>query len=165
MSRPRTLSHLHILATALVVAALVASFCAPAEAGRARRCPRARATPATQAAPSATAAAPAVATTPAAAGIVVGIDPETGRLGMPTAAQMLELSAAERTGLLRTSEGLTEVQLPDGSWMVDLQGRFQVFSVVRLDPRSGRVFTCVDEEKALARALVAPVPSPALEER
>jgi hypothetical protein len=153
MNRPRRSLHAPHLVTALVVAALALSLCAPAEAGRTKRRPRPRA------------AATAVVPAPAAPGMVVGIDPETGRLGMPTAAQMLELSAAERTGLLRTSDGLTEVVLPDGSVMVDLQGRFMTYAVVRLDALGGRAFTWADDAPALWRALAAPAPAPALEER
>jgi hypothetical protein len=136
------------------VAALALSLCAPAEAGRTKRRPRTPSSVATRPAPA-----------PSPAGAVIGIDPETGRLGMPTAAQMLELSAAERTGLLRTSDGLTEVVLPDGSVMVDLQGRFMTYSVVRLDGRGGYRFTCAEDAPALWRALTAPVAAPALEER
>ncbi len=154
MNRPRLSPRMVHLVTALLVAALALSLVAPAEAKGTKRRPRKRAAVPT-----------AVAPAPVPAGMVVGIDPETGRLGMPTAAQMLELSAAERTGLLHTSEGLTQVQLPDGSWMSDLQGRYQTFTVVRLDPLGGRVFTSVDEAPALLRALTTPAPTPTLEER
>lgn len=154
MNRPRRSLHAPHLVAALIVAALALSLCAPAEAGRTKRRPR---TPGSVATPPAPAPSPA--------GAVIGIDPETGRLGMPTAAQMLELSAAERTGLLRTSDGLTEVVLPDGSVMVDLQGRFMTYAVVRLDALGGRAFTWADDAPALWRALAAPAPAPALEER
>ena len=101
MNRPRPSLRTTHLVTALVVAALALSLCAPAEAKGTKRRPRRRTR---RSRPSARPRRPA--------GMVIAIDPETGRLGMPTAAQMLELSAAERTGLLRTSEGLTEVRSP-----------------------------------------------------
>ncbi len=107
--------------------------------------------------------------------MVVGVDPETGRLGMPSPGQMgqllpsesLLLSPAERTGLLRTATGLEAVRLPDGSMKIDLQGRFMDYSVMRLDaggrPRHG----CVDDAAALSRWLGGcddgPAPAPVLE--
>jgi len=162
MSRPHLLPCNLPIGTALVVAALLVSLCAPAEAGRAKRRPSAK-----TGAPAATqpAAAPAVAAAPATAGMVAAINPATGRLGRPTAAQMLKLSAAEHAGLLHTSEGLTEVQLPDGSWMSDLQGRFHMYSAVGLDGFGWCRFSCVDGEPALLRALAPAAPAPALVER
>lgn len=154
MSRPRPSLPVTPLVTALLVAALALALGAPADARGAKRRPRK---------PTVTAAAPVQA--PAPAGAVIAVDPETGRLGMPSAAQMLELSAAERTGLLRSSAGLESVRLPDGSWMVDLQGRFQSFTVVRLDALGGRRFVHADEPSALWRALTAPPAHPLPEER
>jgi hypothetical protein len=115
------------------------------------------------------AAAPAAvrpAAQPAAsAGMVVGIDPETGRLGLPSSDQMLQLSPAEKTGLLRTSAGLTPVRLPDGTVKVDLQGRFLDFSVVRLDANGRLQVGCVEDASGLARWMgTSPsAPAPALE--
>jgi hypothetical protein len=160
MSRPRPFSRTPHIVTALLVAALALSLCAPAEAGRARRGPRAKA----KAAAVVSQPAPAP---PAVSGAVIAVDPETGQLGMPTAAQLLELSAAERNGLLRTSAGLSEVRLPDGSWMVDLQGRFMEFSLVGLDPLGRTWLLPVNEETPLRRLLTQPpsAPTPAAEER
>lgn len=152
MNRPRPSLRTTHLVAALLVAALALSLCAPAGARGTKRRPRPRSAVATQPAP-------------VPAGAVIAIDPETGRLGMPTAAQMLELSAAERTGLLRTADGLVPVRLPDGSIMVDLQGRFQTFTILRLDALGRPQLLPAEDMPALQRALAAPAPAPAAEER
>jgi hypothetical protein len=159
MSRPRPFPRISHIVTPLLVAALALSLCAPAGAGRARRGPPAKAKAAAVSQP-----APAP---PAVSGAVIAVDPETGQLGMPTAAQLLELSAAERNGLMRTSAGLSEVRLPDGSWMVDLQGRFMEFSLVGLDPLGRTWLLPVNEETPLRRLLTQPpsAPGPPAEER
>lgn len=99
--------------------------------------------------------------------MVVSIEPESGRLVPPSADEMAILSAAERTGLLRTSAGLPEIRGPGGAIGVDLQGRFMEFTVVRLG-RDGRLhFQGVNEASALLRLLDqrTPAPTPACEER
>lgn len=149
----------------LAVACLALLLCAPAHAAQsARRTVRHR--PAT--------ARPVVAATVAAptppfgaAGMVIAIDPETGALVAPTAEQARALTAAERTGLMRTSEGLTQVRLADGSVKVDLQGRFMEYSLVQLDRTGCPHFRCVNDETVL-RALLAryaPVSTPVYEEK
>ena len=143
----------------LSVACLALLLCAPAQAGRgARRAARPRPAAAHPTAPSAPAGA---------AALIVAKDPETGALVPPTAEQVLKLTAAERTGLMRTTEGLSEVRYPDGSVKVDLQGRFMEFGVARLEQGClPRLFWADDE--ATLRALLArraPLPTPALEER
>ena len=152
MSRPRLLPRVLPVATTLLVAALLLALGAPALAGRAKPRPPAKADATVQPAP-------------APAGMVAAVDPLTGRLGRPTAAQRLGLGAAERTGLLHSSEGLTEVRLPDGSWMSDLQGRFQMYSAAGPDAFGRCRFSCVAGEPALFRALGPAAPAPALVER
>jgi hypothetical protein len=152
----------------LAVVCLALLLCAPAQAARsARRTVRHRPATASQTKPIAPAVAPKATPVRTTPGMVVSIEPETGRLIMPTAEEMALLSVAEQTGLLRTSAGLTEVRLPDGTVMVDLQGRFMEFTVARLD-REGRLhFRGVNEAPALLRLLdpCTPVPSPICEER
>jgi hypothetical protein len=113
------------------------------------------------------ATAPAAPALTAAAGMVVAIDPETGALTLPTPEQMLALTPQERTGLLRTTAGLQAVRLPDGTVMLDLQGRFMEFAVVQLDAQGRPYFRCLDDPAALRRALLecAPAPAPAAEEK
>ncbi len=107
------------------------------------------------------------AATPAAQGMVVGINPETGRLGMPSREDLLQLSPPERIGLLRSAAGLVAVRLPDGSMMLNLQGRFMDYSIVRLDAAGHPRLGCVDDAAGLARWFGArepqSAPAPALE--
>ncbi|MGH7342904.1 MAG: post-PEP-CTERM-1 domain-containing protein [Candidatus Rokuibacteriota bacterium] len=85
--------------------------------------------------------------------MVVGIDPETGRLGMPTPEQMEELSGLATPEIDHSSEGLVEVHHPDGSVSVDLQGRFQEFATVRIGQDGKLVFQCVDGRDNAERLL------------
>ena len=73
--------------------------------------------------------------------MVVGIDPETGKLGLPSRAFRDRLSASP--ALDRSMTGLTVVTRPDGSKHLDLKGRFQEYTVLRLTPGGRRVETCV----------------------
>jgi hypothetical protein len=104
-----------------------------------------------------------------AAGMVVGIDPETGKLGPPTAEQRRELeqiAASERTLLSRSSVGLVEEHRPDGTVHVDLQGRFQDYMTVRIGPDGSKAFGCVDDTTGYSDGSKAPPPAaPTLEER
>ena len=98
---------------------------------------------------------------PAVGGMLIGIDPETGKLGMPTREQWNELSDLEQQRLDHSSAGLVEVHHPDGSVSVDLQGRFQEFATVRIGPDGKLVFQCVDGAENAERALKAPILGPA----
>jgi hypothetical protein len=76
-------------------------------------------------------------------------DPETGELGPPPATIPAEagiptarLSAATRQKLNRSSEGLQARTLPDGTRLIDLQGRFQNFSVATLDEHGEAHLNC-----------------------
>jgi len=61
----------------------------------------------------------------------VYIDPETRKLGgPPPGIEPTGLSIAEQNKLSRSGEGLEKRQLPDGTLLVNLQGRFQNMSVV-----------------------------------
>jgi len=108
---------------------------------------------------SARAAAAAVATPgipaapPATAGVVVGIDPETGRLGMPTPPQLQQLSAQEMEMVSRSQAGLVEHRLPGGAVYIDLEGRFQDLVFVRIGPDGSPTFECVEDSAAARGAL------------
>ncbi|HET9950606.1 MAG TPA: hypothetical protein VFS09_02300 [Candidatus Eisenbacteria bacterium] len=98
--------------------------------------------------------APAIAAaTPAtprgSAGMIVGIDPETGKLGLPSKAERAALDRAANLSpaLDRSDAGLTVIHRPDGSMMVDLQGRFQDYAVMRITPDGRKVETCVQESE------------------
>ena len=98
---------------------------------------------------------------PAVGGMLIGIDPETGKLGMPTREQWNELSDLEQQRLDHSSAGLVEVHYPDGSVSEDLQGRFQEFATVRIGPDGKLVFQCVDGAENAERALKGPILGPA----
>jgi hypothetical protein len=84
-----------------------------------------------------------------AAGMRIFKDPETGEIGMPTADQSAVLETDANS---EDMTGLTQVTLPDGSVMIDLQGRFQESMVMQITPSGERVVTCTrDVKKTLAQ--------------
>ena len=84
---------------------------------------------------------------------------------MPTAGQLAELSALERNMTSHSDEGLVVTHHPDGSMSMDLQGRFQEFTTVRIGPDGKLIFQCTDNAAAVKRALADTRPAPtALEE-
>lgn len=101
---------------------------------------------------------------PAAAGVVVGVDPETGLLGMPTRAQAASLLGLPGLSLNHSTDGLVVQHLPDGSLMLDLQGRFREYYIVHVDPQGHLLRQCLGDPLTIRRELVTP-PPPALEER
>ncbi len=119
--------------------------------------------------------APATKEAPArAAGMVVGIHPETGRPGMPTPEQREEIrnaagAALQSSALDRSGEGLQVVHRPDGSRSIDLQGRFHEYAVIRIRPNGAKEQTCVqgpDLEAALGgKDHSAPSPTEPTESR
>lgn len=152
----------------VAVVSLSLLFCAPAQGSRsARRIVKHRPVAGSPARAASSAVRPATAAPLVPPGMVISVEPETGLLVIPSADEMLRLSAAERTGLLRTSAGLNEVHLPNGAVTVDLQGRFMEFTVVRRDLQGRLHFLGVDEAPALVRLIDprTPAPTPACEER
>ena len=107
--------------------------------------------------------APAESAPPvAAAGLVAFIDPATGGL---TATPTEEQRAAMRTALAAlvydSGEGLVEVRLPDGSVVMDLQGRFQEAVVIQVKPDGTQHRQCLGSvPDAAATPLSAPAPAP-----
>lgn len=99
---------------------------------------------------------------PGMAGMIVALDPETGALGMPSARQADALLRSEENMLSRSTEGLQAQYLPDGSVMLDLQGRFQEFSVARIGADGRVTFECLSSADAVRSALRAPLPRPAV---
>jgi len=73
----------------------------------------------------------------------VYIDPKTGKLGgPPPGTEPPGLSIAEQNKLSRSHQGLEKRQLPDGTLLVNLQGRFQNMSVVTMTPDGESHITC-----------------------
>ena len=100
------------------------------------------------------AAAPAAPSTVAgAAGMRIYKDPDTDEIGPPTAGAAI----LDGDGTSQDMTGLTKVTLPDGSVMVDLQGRFQEAMVMQIDAHGNRVVTCTqDVKKTLSHPPVSP---------
>ncbi len=94
---------------------------------------------------------------PAAAGMRAYRDPETGLVG-----GMGPLPAIGTDGLPRLDEAPTDLpqtRLPDGSWLIDLQGWYQDYAVLRIDAQGHRVMSCTPHPRAVLRnapVVVAP---------
>jgi len=107
------------------------------------------ATPAAQARPQSIAPA-ADAFAPGTAGMRVQLDPETG--GLAPAKSTSSMESAEALGLSHSSEGLRQVVLPDGSVMVDLEGRFQEYAIMEIGPDGRKRMRCVQQPQQLQPA-------------
>jgi len=110
---------------------------------------------------SAPAASPSTATTVAPAtvagevGMKIYKDAE-GEIGPPDAGDAVQANDGA-DGTSQDMAGLQKVTLPDGSIMVDLQGRFQEAMVMQITPDGKRVVTCTsDVKKTLSHPPVAP---------
>jgi hypothetical protein len=69
-------------------------------------------------------------TTAAAAGMRAYVDPATGKLvSQPVTAEQQRQATASEPAFSQDSSDLRVVQMPDGSTMMDLQGRFQQATV------------------------------------
>jgi hypothetical protein len=101
---------------------------------------------------------------PGSAGMIVTIDPETGRLAAPTPAVLAQLLGTRDLTLNHSTEGLVERRMPDGSYMLDLQGRFREYYLVRIDADGGLHPSCLNESDAILKTLLTP-PAPAAEDR
>jgi hypothetical protein len=94
----------------------------------------------------------------ATAGLLIAIDPETGRVTAPTVEQRRALragfGAAEAPG--KPDEFLPVERITRGGELAHLEGRFQVFSVARRDA-SGRIVTdCAADSAAAVQFLLRP---------
>jgi hypothetical protein len=95
---------------------------------------------------------------PGTAGMVVALDPETGTVGMPTAEQMKAFDDQMKASLNQSDVGLEFVNRPDGSTIVDLQGRYQSMSIAKIGPDGRPQTTCVDTHEAARAALDGTAP-------
>lgn len=154
---PRSRAAAPAIARAPQPAPIPAAVPAPSPAAARARTPD----PGAHAAGRALAAAPQ--TTAAEGGRMVAIDPETGQLGAPTPEQIQALRPAlERAVESRTDEGLKETRLPDGTVILDLDGRFQEHAMARV--QNGRVILgCKHDDGRPVNAARDSVPAPALE--
>ncbi len=102
---------------------------------------------------------------------MVAIDPETGQLGAPSPEQARTLRLAVGSAAVSTNdEGLVETHLPDGTVILDLDGRFQDYALARVDKYGNLVHGCVHDDGGLHKtldskqALRDTIRAPALEE-
>ena len=100
-----------------------------------------------------------------AAGMVVGIDPETGQLGAPTAEQLRDLSRLAGESVSKTSEGLTEIHLADGTVIATLDGRFEEHIIMSIGPDGKPKYGCVHGDDHAHKAMKSTTPVPVLEEK
>ena len=82
------------------------------------------------------------------AGQDVQIDSQTGDIQRLTPQEAEKLAAGLKPMLNQSTEGLVEVQQPDGSVSVDLQGRFQNVTVARVNTDGSVSQSCVDNPRA-----------------
>jgi hypothetical protein len=87
------------------------------------------------------------------------IDPETGELsvGGPVPAGEVELDADTQNALRHDHEGLEVVRHADGSESMDLQGRYQSVSIIRID-ENGKKTICAGDAHQAHRALDTSTP-------
>lgn len=95
---------------------------------------------------------------PGVAGMVVGIDPESGELTMPSAAQFKELQAAGPSQVVVPAEPTETIHFPNGAIGTAAAGEV-TFATVHIDATGKKVF---DHSEATAPAQPA---KPALEEK
>jgi hypothetical protein len=152
-----------------VNAPMVRTVAAGPEAPNANIAPTAKravaAAPAPQAAVQGPPAPAGIAGALGTAGMLVGIDPETGALGPPSREFRARLFRSP--ALDRSMTGLTVVSRPDGSKHIDLQGRFQEYTIIRLTPDGRREQMCVQgtEVEAARQGTADARPSPEHEVR
>jgi hypothetical protein len=82
-------------------------------------------------------------TSPGQSAARVYIDPKTRKpVGPPPGIEPPGLIIAEQNRLSRSDKGLEKRQLPDGTSLVNLQGRFQNMTVVNKTPDGKSHMTC-----------------------
>jgi len=101
----------------------------------------------------------------ASAGVVVGIDPETGQVGGLDAAQMARLSAAMRAGQASAPQRSAPIHHADGRVSMYVGNWMREYSVVRLGADGRPVFGCVDSRDAAVRLAHTKPATPGPEER
>jgi len=98
------------------------------------------------------------ATVAGQAGMRIFRDPVTGEIGPPPADAGAHIESAV---IPADDAGLRQVRLPDGSYMVDLQGRYEESMVMQIDANGNRVVRCVDDPKKALQQKPTPAVSQA----
>jgi len=90
-------------------------------------------------------------------GVMAAIDPATGKLRQPTAAESKALAAGVESLLKRSASTLQAKQTADGTMSVDLGTSFLNISIAQVGPNGAVQQICVDNAAA-ANALVTAAP-------
>ena len=85
-----------------------------------------------------------------AAGMVVVLDRDTGKTRPLTSAEALHLAEGIRALVNQSTDGLVEVRNADGSYSMDLQGRFQSVMLAKREDDGTVSQACVDNVEAAA---------------
>lgn len=99
-------------------------------------------------------------------GLQVVIDPSTGQLRVPTPEETQALSASLEQIFNQSTEGLQVEERPDGTLVLDLQGRFMHGVLAQKNADGTLTSHCTNDPRqarAFLRAVPAPQPRPALE--
>lgn len=82
------------------------------------------------------------------AGQDVQVDPQTGQMKELTPEEAQKMAAGLKKMVNQSTDGLVEVQHPDGSVSMDLEDRFQSVTVARVNKDGTVTQSCVDNPKA-----------------
>ena len=107
-----------------------------------------------------TRAAAKTARAPGSAGMVVAIDPETGKLRMPTPEEMQALYATPGDDLNDSGEGLVVEHHANGSVSIKTEGRFLSYSVARMGPDGKLIYGCGTTQAGAMSETFAPRTAP-----
>ena len=92
---------------------------------------------------------------PGSSGMLIAIDPETGTVGMPSPEQVAEMKLSEDETVSKDG-GYTITQRPNGTVVLETNGRFQEYAVIRRTTDGKYVTGCVDDPKHLNTLVPAP---------
>lgn len=111
-------------------------------------------------------------------GVPVAFDRQTGKARSLTAAEAQLLANGLKTIINRSTDGLTVVRRADGSYSIDLQGRFHSVMLAKREDNGTVTMACVDSPEqaaaffdidprllGVASTSVPTAPTPALEVR
>ncbi len=82
------------------------------------------------------------------AGVIVTIDPATGKLKRPTPEEARQLAAGFEEMVSQSAEGLVVVHHFNGMMSVNLEDRFQNVSVARVNPDGSIALGCVSDPQS-----------------
>lgn len=141
------------LALAIAVATVILAIAAVTVISRQNgRVKEASSNQAKTAPPATTTTAPVAANrnyvTVKVAGQNVQVDSQTGQIKELTPEEAQRMAAGLKQELNRSTEGLVQVQQPDGSVEMDLQGRFQNVVVAKVNEDGTVTESCVDNAQA-----------------